>query len=186
MRGDHAGRRLSMAEQLQPVWAVLQSVCLHYRCVCCETCGATTPGVACQWQNNYSQCGPCYSLCVYITGVCVVRHAGRPRQASPVSGRTTTASVVRATVCVSHYRCVCCETCGATTPGVACQWQNNYSQCGPCYSLCVHITGACAVRRAGRPRQASPVNGRTTTASVVRATVCVAVLSVNATTRRTI
>jgi len=42
----------------------VRRVNLCCRCVCCETCGATTPGVGCQWQNNYSQCGPCYSLSV--------------------------------------------------------------------------------------------------------------------------
>ena len=32
-------------------------------CIMCLTCGATTPGTgSCQWQNNYSQCGPCSSL----------------------------------------------------------------------------------------------------------------------------
>ena len=34
------------------------------RCVRCVTCGATTPGIGCQWQNNYSQCGPCASISI--------------------------------------------------------------------------------------------------------------------------
>ena len=37
---------------------------LCFRCVCCITCGATTPGTSCQWQNNYSQCGPCASVAI--------------------------------------------------------------------------------------------------------------------------
>lgn len=31
-------------------------------CIQCNTCGANTPGVDCQWRDNYSQCGPCASL----------------------------------------------------------------------------------------------------------------------------
>ncbi|XP_069119821.1 histone-lysine N-methyltransferase 2C-like isoform X3 [Argopecten irradians] len=30
-------------------------------CVMCVNCGSTTPGFGCQWQNNYTQCGPCSS-----------------------------------------------------------------------------------------------------------------------------
>lgn len=32
------------------------------RCVSCTQCGATTPGLRCDWQNNYTQCAPCASL----------------------------------------------------------------------------------------------------------------------------
>lgn len=32
------------------------------RCVRCLKCGSTTPGVDCQWENNYTECGQCYSL----------------------------------------------------------------------------------------------------------------------------
>ncbi|KAJ8403965.1 hypothetical protein AAFF_G00343150, partial [Aldrovandia affinis] len=31
-------------------------------CVCCMRCGATTPGLHCEWQNSYTHCGPCASL----------------------------------------------------------------------------------------------------------------------------
>ncbi|XP_056155239.1 histone-lysine N-methyltransferase 2C [Lampris incognitus] len=31
-------------------------------CVWCLQCGATSPGVRSDWQNNYTQCGPCASL----------------------------------------------------------------------------------------------------------------------------
>ncbi|XP_035392361.1 histone-lysine N-methyltransferase 2C isoform X2 [Electrophorus electricus] len=31
-------------------------------CVSCTQCGATSPGVRCEWQNNYTQCAPCASL----------------------------------------------------------------------------------------------------------------------------
>ncbi|XP_036437673.1 histone-lysine N-methyltransferase 2C isoform X1 [Colossoma macropomum] len=31
-------------------------------CVSCTQCGATSPGLRCDWQNNYTQCGPCASL----------------------------------------------------------------------------------------------------------------------------
>ncbi|XP_071184548.1 histone-lysine N-methyltransferase 2C-like isoform X10 [Salvelinus alpinus] len=31
-------------------------------CVSCTQCGATSPGMRCDWQNNYTQCGPCASL----------------------------------------------------------------------------------------------------------------------------
>ncbi|XP_077869300.1 histone-lysine N-methyltransferase 2C-like, partial [Saccoglossus kowalevskii] len=31
-------------------------------CVCCTKCGATSPGFNSEWQNNYTQCGPCSSL----------------------------------------------------------------------------------------------------------------------------
>lgn len=44
-------------------------------------------------------------------------------------GRMT--SVVPAVSC----RCVSCTQCGATTPGLRCEWQNNYTQCAPCASL---------------------------------------------------
>ncbi|KAL3211534.1 hypothetical protein MRX96_036354 [Rhipicephalus microplus] len=30
-------------------------------CVVCVKCGATEPGNGSQWQNNYTQCGPCWS-----------------------------------------------------------------------------------------------------------------------------
>ncbi|KAH9514336.1 hypothetical protein Btru_028794 [Bulinus truncatus] len=30
-------------------------------CVQCMNCGSTSPGFACQWMNNYTQCGPCHS-----------------------------------------------------------------------------------------------------------------------------
>lgn len=32
------------------------------RCVCCVQCGSTSPGFHCEWQNNYTHCGPCASL----------------------------------------------------------------------------------------------------------------------------
>jgi hypothetical protein len=32
------------------------------RCVRCLKCGSTTPGIDCQWENNYTECGQCYSL----------------------------------------------------------------------------------------------------------------------------
>ncbi|CAF4913632.1 unnamed protein product, partial [Rotaria magnacalcarata] len=31
-------------------------------CVRCLKCGSTTPGIDCQWENNYTECGRCYSL----------------------------------------------------------------------------------------------------------------------------
>ncbi|KAM8728163.1 histone-lysine N-methyltransferase 2C isoform 1-T1 [Acanthopagrus schlegelii] len=31
-------------------------------CVSCTQCGSTTPGLRCEWQNNYTQCAPCASL----------------------------------------------------------------------------------------------------------------------------
>ncbi|XP_028266101.1 histone-lysine N-methyltransferase 2D isoform X3 [Parambassis ranga] len=31
-------------------------------CVCCVQCGSNTPGFHCEWQNNYTHCGPCASL----------------------------------------------------------------------------------------------------------------------------
>ncbi|KAJ8012094.1 hypothetical protein DPEC_G00065110 [Dallia pectoralis] len=31
-------------------------------CVSCTQCGATSPGLRCDWQNNYTQCAPCASL----------------------------------------------------------------------------------------------------------------------------
>jgi [histone H3]-lysine4 N-trimethyltransferase MLL3 len=36
---------------------------------------------------------------------------------------------------LSRIRCVHCLKCGSTTPGVDCQWENNYTECGQCYSL---------------------------------------------------
>ncbi|XP_051538392.1 histone-lysine N-methyltransferase 2C-like isoform X2 [Myxocyprinus asiaticus] len=33
-------------------------------CVLCTQCGSTSPGLRCEWQNNYTQCGPCASLAV--------------------------------------------------------------------------------------------------------------------------
>ncbi|KAL4630959.1 histone-lysine N-methyltransferase 2C [Arapaima gigas] len=45
------------------VWS---SCCVLFspRCVSCTQCGATSPGHGCEWQNNYTQCGPCASLTV--------------------------------------------------------------------------------------------------------------------------
>ncbi|KAM7404718.1 hypothetical protein PAMP_012040 [Pampus punctatissimus] len=31
-------------------------------CVCCVQCGSHSPGFHCEWQNNYTHCGPCASL----------------------------------------------------------------------------------------------------------------------------
>ncbi|XP_055363689.1 LOW QUALITY PROTEIN: histone-lysine N-methyltransferase 2C-like [Betta splendens] len=31
-------------------------------CVWCVQCGSTSPGLHCDWQSNYSRCGPCVSL----------------------------------------------------------------------------------------------------------------------------
>ncbi|CAF0944406.1 unnamed protein product [Adineta steineri] len=31
-------------------------------CVHCLKCGSTSPGIDCQWENNYTECGQCYSL----------------------------------------------------------------------------------------------------------------------------
>ncbi|XP_029444302.1 histone-lysine N-methyltransferase 2C isoform X2 [Rhinatrema bivittatum] len=31
-------------------------------CVWCTQCGAISPGLRCEWQNNYTQCAPCASL----------------------------------------------------------------------------------------------------------------------------
>lgn len=31
-------------------------------CVSCTQCGATSAGLRCEWQNNYTQCAPCASL----------------------------------------------------------------------------------------------------------------------------
>ncbi|KAK0151829.1 Histone-lysine N-methyltransferase 2C [Merluccius polli] len=31
-------------------------------CVSCTQCGATSPGLRCEWQNNYTRCAPCASL----------------------------------------------------------------------------------------------------------------------------
>ncbi|KAM4737416.1 histone-lysine N-methyltransferase 2D isoform 3-T3 [Anableps anableps] len=31
-------------------------------CVCCVQCGSSSPGFHCEWQNNYTHCGPCASL----------------------------------------------------------------------------------------------------------------------------
>ncbi|XP_030054215.1 histone-lysine N-methyltransferase 2C isoform X2 [Microcaecilia unicolor] len=33
-------------------------------CVWCTQCGAISPGLRCEWQNNYTQCAPCASLSV--------------------------------------------------------------------------------------------------------------------------
>lgn len=41
----------------------MTSVChVSCRCVSCTQCGATTPGLRCDWQKNYTQCAPCASL----------------------------------------------------------------------------------------------------------------------------
>ena len=31
-------------------------------CVRCLKCGSASPGIDCQWENNYTECGQCYSL----------------------------------------------------------------------------------------------------------------------------
>ncbi|MBN3308112.1 KMT2C methyltransferase, partial [Amia calva] len=33
-------------------------------CVSCTNCGSASPGLRCEWQNNYTQCAPCASLAV--------------------------------------------------------------------------------------------------------------------------
>ena len=49
-----------------PLWSDLCRVTsvlpVSCRCVSCTQCGATTPGLRCEWQNNYTQCAPCASL----------------------------------------------------------------------------------------------------------------------------
>lgn len=30
--------------------------------MCCVQCGSHSPGFHCEWQNNYTHCGPCASL----------------------------------------------------------------------------------------------------------------------------
>ena len=32
------------------------------RCVSCVQCASHSPGFHCEWQNNYTHCGPCASL----------------------------------------------------------------------------------------------------------------------------
>lgn len=45
------------------VWmCVLMVLFVILRCVCCIQCGSTSPGLNCEWMNNYSRCGPCASL----------------------------------------------------------------------------------------------------------------------------
>lgn len=36
---------------------------------------------------------------------------------------------------LTSHRCVSCTQCGATSAGLRCEWQNNYTQCAPCASL---------------------------------------------------
>lgn len=43
------------------IFWVVNCTVLSVRCVTCFDCGATTPGVGCQWMSNYTQCGPCAS-----------------------------------------------------------------------------------------------------------------------------
>lgn len=42
--------------------SVCLCVCSLLRCVWCVQCGSTSPGLHCDWQCNYSRCGPCSSL----------------------------------------------------------------------------------------------------------------------------
>ncbi|KAK2895252.1 histone-lysine N-methyltransferase 2C isoform X5 [Channa argus] len=42
-------------------------------CVSCTHCGATSPGLRCDWQNNYTQCAPCASLAT--CPICVVDYS---------------------------------------------------------------------------------------------------------------
>ena len=41
---------------------IVPVVCSLCRCVSCMQCGASSPGFHCEWQNNYTHCGPCASL----------------------------------------------------------------------------------------------------------------------------
>ncbi|XP_048237798.1 histone-lysine N-methyltransferase 2C-like isoform X4 [Haliotis rufescens] len=41
-------------------------------CVRCVNCGITSPGFACSWQNNYTQCGPCASK--LVCPACKIRY----------------------------------------------------------------------------------------------------------------
>lgn len=62
--------------------------------------------------------------------------SGRSTCQSSVSHLTVTllSVVIYLTVYVSP-RCVWCVQCGSTSPGLNCDWQSNYSRCGPCASL---------------------------------------------------
>lgn len=59
-----------------------------------------------------------------------------------VNGRVVRRRVGRRAMPCRLSRCVHCLKCGSTSPGQDCQWENNYTECGPCYSsstcpLCV-------------------------------------------------
>ncbi|KAF4087760.1 hypothetical protein AMELA_G00074310 [Ameiurus melas] len=86
-------------------------------CVVCGSFGQGSEGrlLAC------SQCGQCYHpFCVSIKMSKVVLSKGW-----------------RCLECTKCKWCVSCTQCGATSPGLRCDWQNNYTQCGPCASLAV-------------------------------------------------
>ena len=71
---------------------------LSTRCVICCDCGATTPGVGCQWMSNYTQCGPCASKTT--CPVCKIKY-------------NTNDLMIQCTNCerytqTSYYVCQCC------------------------------------------------------------------------------
>ena len=66
-----ASGKLCLLWYVYVVW-VINCIVLFVRCVTCFDCGATTPGVGCQWMSNYTQCGPCASKTV--CPVCKIKY----------------------------------------------------------------------------------------------------------------
>jgi len=56
----HLSLKLSVCLRVCPLLSSPVSPLL--RCVWCVQCGSASPGLHCDWQSNYSLCGPCCSL----------------------------------------------------------------------------------------------------------------------------
>nr|XP_034985261.1 histone-lysine N-methyltransferase 2C isoform X15 [Zootoca vivipara] len=125
-------------------------------CVVCGSFGQGAEGrlLAC------SQCGQCYHpYCVSIKITKVVLHKGwRCLECTVCEACGKATDPGRLLLCddcdISYHTycldpplqtvpkgswkckwCVWCRHCGATSPGLRCEWQNNYTQCAPCASL---------------------------------------------------
>ncbi|XP_069814968.1 histone-lysine N-methyltransferase 2C isoform X6 [Dendropsophus ebraccatus] len=125
-------------------------------CVVCGSFGKGAEGrlLAC------SQCGQCYHpYCVSIKITKVILHKGwRCLECTVCEACGKATDPGRLLLCddcdISYHTycldpplqtvpkggwkckwCVSCNNCKAVTPGLRCEWQNNYTQCAPCASL---------------------------------------------------
>jgi hypothetical protein len=124
----------------------------------CRTCGSIGTNSDRHFLSC-SQCGHCYHpYCVNIkVSKVLLKHGWRCLDCTVCEGcgsNTDEANLLLCEDCDVSYHtyclnpplkqvpdgawrcplCVYCRTCGATDSGTRCQWENNYTECGPCAS----------------------------------------------------